>query len=299
MTSLWLTMLAGGLVGGGLVVALAGLSPAHPDLADAVRRLLPTDEDLRLPATPVGSGRAARLRARTLPQLAHGLGLDRFATDLRTLHLAPEDLAAKKVGYTLVGLVFPALMSTVLLLAGVRLPFTVPTAAGLVLGGMFFFLPDLSLRQDAAKARAALRSATCVFLELVAMERLADAGPTEALDRAAAIGGSAQFTRISDALLRAELAGQPSWTGLTDLAAETGVSELADTADIMRLAGRDGAAVYATLRARAASLRTQLLASSTAQANAASEHMVVPVSLLGLCFMALLGYPALMRILLS
>ena len=108
-----------------------------------------------------------------------------------------------------------------------------------------------------------------------------------------------QFTRIGDALLRAELAGQPSWTGLTDLAAETGVTELADTADMMRLAGRDGAAVYATLRARAASLRTQVLASSTAQANAASEHMVVPVSLLGLCFMALLGYPALMRILLS
>lgn len=67
----------------------------------------------------------------------------------------------------------------------------------------------------------------------------------------------------------------------------------------MRLAGRDGAAVYATLRARAAGLRTQLLAAATTKANAASEHMTVPVSLLGLCFMALLGYPALVRILLS
>ena len=38
---------------------------------------------------------------------------------------------------------------------------------------------------------------------------------------------------------------------------------------------------------------------ATAKANAASEHMVVPVSLLGLCFMALLGYPAIVRILLS
>jgi len=67
-------------------------------------------------------------------------------------------------------------------------------------------------------------------------------------------------------------------------------------ADIMRVAGHDGAAVYTTLRARAASLRTQLLTTATAQANAASEHMVVPVSLLGLCFMALLAYPAFIRI---
>ena len=62
-------------------------------------------------------------------------------------------------------------------------------------------------------------------------------------------------------------------------------------------AGRDGAAVATTLRARAASVRTQLLTLATAKANAASEHMVVPVSLLGLCFMALIGYPALIRIL--
>lgn len=298
MTPLWLTLLAGGLVGGGLVVALAGLTPARPDLADAVHRLLPTDTDLRS-TTPAASGRLAALRARVLPQAAQLLGLSRYATDLRTLQIRPEDLAAKKIGYGLIGLAFPPLMTAVLALAGVRLPFGLPAAAGLVLGGVFFFLPDLNLRQDAANARAALRQATCVFLELVAMERLADAGPTEALDRAASIGGSTEFARIRDALLRAELAGQPSWTGLTDLAAATGVTELADTGDIMRLAGRDGAAVYATLRARAASLRTQLLAASTAKANAASEHMVVPVSLLGLCFMALLGYPAFVRILLS
>ena len=144
-----------------------------------------------------------------------------------------------------------------------------------------------------------MRAATCVFLELVAMERIADAGPTEALDRAAAIGGSASSPASATRSCAPNWPGDPSWTGLTDLAASTGVTELGDVADIMRIAGQDGAAVYATLRARAASLRTQLLATATAKANAASEHMVVPVSLLGLCFMALLGYPAFVRILLS
>ena len=297
MTPLWMTLVAGGLVGGGLVVTLAGLSPARPDLADAVHRLLPTDTTLREAATP--STRWDRLGGKFLPQAAQMLGLARYATDMRTVQMQPEDLAARKIGYGLVGLAFPPLATAVLALAGIRLPFGLPAAAGVVLGGVFFFLPDLTLRQDATAARLRLRQATGVFLELVAMERLADAGPTEALDRAAGIGGSPVFTRIRDGLLRAELAGQPSWTGLTDLAAATGVTELGDVADIMRLAGRDGAAVYTTLRARAASLRTQLLASANAKANAASEHMVIPVSLLGLCFMALLGYPALVRILLS
>ena len=296
MTPLWASLLAGGLVGGGLVVALAGVTRVRPHLADAVHRLLPDETHPRPPA-PASSSRWGRLPARVLPHAVHALGLHRYALDLRTVQSTAEELAAKKLGYGLLGLLFPPLVSALVSLAGVRLPFTLPAVAALVLGAVFFLLPGWNLRQDAATARASLRSATCVFLELIAMERLADAGPTEALDRAAGIGGSAQFTRIQDALLRAELAGRPSWTGLADLAEATGVPELGDTADIMALAGHDGAAVYTTLRARAASLRTQLLAASTATANAASEHMVVPVSLLGLCFMALLGYPALIRIL--
>ena len=64
----------------------------------------------------------------------------------------------------------------------------------------------------------------------------------------------------------------------------------------MRLSGQDGAAVYATLRARATSLRTALTTQAAAAANAASEHMVIPVAALGLVFMALVGYPAFARI---
>jgi hypothetical protein len=298
MTLTWLVILAGGLLGAGLVVAFAGLSPARPDLADAVSRLLPGGPTTRPTAPPA----LARLgpRGRTaLVRATRAFGLTRYAADLRMIDMAPEVLAVRKITYAGIGLAFPAVMTAGMSLGGVGLPIAVPAVAGLVLGGVFFMLPDLNVRQSATAARAAMRTATCVYLELVAMERLADAGPTEALDRAAGVGGSPEFARIRDALLRAELAGQPSWSGLSDLGTATGVSELGDTADIMRLAGRDGAAVYATLRARAASLRTQLLSAATAKANAASEHMVVPVSLLGLCFMALLGYPAFVRILLS
>ena len=94
-------------------------------------------------------------------------------------------------------------------------------------------------------------------------------------------------------MLRAELDGRPAWSALNDIAERTGVRELGDAHDV---AGSDGAAVYTTLRARAQALRTQLLSSATAAANTASEHMVIPVSLLGVIFMGLIAYPALVRI---
>ncbi|WP_129337192.1 type II secretion system F family protein [Cellulomonas endophytica] len=295
MSGVWPVVAAGALVGTGLTVTAAGLWPAAPDLRATLDRLLPSD--LSHPTAARPPKRGAAVHARALPPVVDAFGLARFRTDLRILGLTPLDLAAKKLTLAGVGLAFPTLLSALLLLAGIQLPFAVPAVASLVLAGMLFWVPDLQVRRDSAAARTATRYATCTYLELVAMERIADAGVSEALDRAAAIATTPPFARIADALLRAELSGRPSWDGLRDLSTQTGVVELGDLADIVAVAGHDGAAIYTTLRARAASLRTQLLTQATATANAASEHMVVPVSLLGLCFMALLGYPAFVRIL--
>ncbi|MDO8119705.1 type II secretion system F family protein [Isoptericola sp. b490] len=278
-------------------MVVVGLKPAQPNLAAAVRRLLPTEATSAAPALDDATGFGAWLRRRVLPTAAERLGLKRFAADLQLLDRSMEHLAAQKLGYGVVGLVFPTFLTGLLTLAGLRPPVAIPLAVGLVLGGVFFFLPDAVVRREAASARASLRRATGAYIDLVALERLADAGSTEALDRAAAVSESPEFARIRDALLRAQLAGRPAWTGLSELAERTGVIELADVADVMAVAGRDGAAVYSTLRARAASLRTQLLTGEIGDANAASEHMVIPVSLLGMCFMALIAYPAFVRIL--
>jgi hypothetical protein len=190
-------------------------------------------------------------------------------------------------------------MASILLLAGLALPFGVPVAAGLALGAGMSLLPEVELRRRAALARDQMRRTVCVYLELVALERAADAGAVEALERAAAIGAGPGFVHIREALLRARLEGRTPWQQLSSLADELAVPELGDVADIMRLSGEDGAAVLPTLRARAASLRTSLLQAEVAAANEASERMSVPVALLGVAFMALLGFPALWRILLG
>ena len=292
-------ILAGALVGVGLTVMLAGLRAPAPDLRAAVARLTsPLDGPVQWESANQERGTALHhWSARLADRLAEALGLSRHRADLALTGTTPSRMAAEKLGYGMVGLVFPILMGSILAIAGVALPFPVPVAAGALLGLAMSFLPEVELRRRSALARLQLRRTVCVYLELVALERSADAGAVEALERAAAVGQGPGFGHIREALLRARLEGRTPWQQLSALADELDVPELGDVADIMRLSGEDGAAVLPTLRARAASLRTSLLQAEVAAANEASERMSIPVALLGVAFMALLGFPALWRIL--
>jgi hypothetical protein len=292
----WLILLAGAITGAGVALLIGALVPVHPDLHAALARLDPRAVEVD-PPEPSGHPRLDRVRDRVLPPLVQALGVRRFAADLHVVAQTPQALAVRKVAYALAGFAVPVLGAAGLGVAGVVLPGVVPAAAAVVLAGVLFFVPDVDLHRRAGAAREDLRRAASVYLELVALERAADAGTNEALDRAASIGTSPEFAAIRDALVRAHLAGQPPWQGLADLGDANGVPEFGDLADITRTAGESGAAIYVSLRARASSLRTQLLTAATAKANAASEHMVVPVALLGLTFMVLLAYPAFSRIL--
>ncbi len=291
-------IVAGALVGIGLTVAIAGLRVPAPDLAaslarlDAIAQASPSLDLGDRASTPIS--RAVR---RLADRLARRLRLERFHSDLALTGATSTRLALEKLGYGFVGLVFPLLMTSILAVAGLALPFAIPVFAGLGLGVAMSFLPEVDLRRRAAEARSQMKRTVCTYLELVALERAADAGAVESLERAAAIGEGPGFAHIRDALLRARLEGRTPWQQLSALSDDLAVPELGDVADIMRLSGEDGAAVLPTLRARAASLRTSLLQADVTAANQASERMSIPVALLGVAFMALLGFPALWRIL--
>lgn len=294
-------VIVGAAVGGGLAMVVAGLLPTTPDLRSALARL----DSASGPITANGADERERaldsrlhqwVRAH-LPELAARLGVERYRADLDLVGEAPETLVVRKLAYGLLGLAFPPVLTTAMAVVGLSLPLAIPGLASLGVAAALFHVPDVDLRRRAMATRREMRRAVCVYLELVALERAADAGTVEALNRAAEIGDGRAFSLIREALLRAHLSGATPWQGLAQLAQQLRVAELDDVADIMRLSGEDGAAVYATLRARAASLRTALLTEAAAEANAASEHMIMPVAFLGVTFMALLGYPAFARIL--
>lgn len=82
---------------------------------------------------------------------------------------------------------------------------------------------------------------------------------------------------------------------LADLAAETGVPELADLADIAGVAGQEGARIIDTLTARAASMRAAALSADRAVSGSRSTTMVIPIALLGAGFLLLIVFPVVYR----
>ena len=297
------------LIGSGAVVGLgvflllrAVLVVEQPRLADALVRLDGRAVPALVGSVPEASDRWARAAGRAGTWAAARLpaaGRRAPGQALALIGWTPEGYAARKLGLAAFGAAFVPLLTAVLGTVGVRMPVVVPVAGSLALAGVLFFVVDLVVRYQAAEARSQMRRALCSYLDLVSLRRDASEGPTIALERAAALGDGWVFRRITDALVAARLAGDAPWDGLRRLAADTGVGELADIADIAAVAAVEGASIAPTLRARAQSLRVQLLAEEEAAANTASEKLTAPVALLSIAFLLLFLYPALARLMAS
>ena len=283
-------LIIGALVGLGVFVAVSELVPAGSRVDAALERL----------NQPGGPPDASTRQA----SVTYGLG-QRLADALPWLPVPSADLAllgqdraawlASKVTCGLIGLAAPALFTVVLALGGHVSSWPVPVAVALAFGLAMFFAPDLVTRSNAAEKRYDFRHALGSYLDLVSLERGAGAGPTEALEAAAEIGGGWAFQRIGAALEGARRVGAAPWTALANLAAETGVPELADLADIAAVAGQEGARILDTLAARAASMRAQAMSADRAKAGSRGTTMVVPIALLAVGFLLLLVFPILYR----
>ena len=296
MTTLRLAVLAGCLIGLGVSLIIWRLVPAQIHLGDALERLSPSR--LSDPATqPIQAGslqdRLGIWAQRHLPVVSY---IKVPTHELALLRIPVHRYLGEKALYALIGLLFPTVATVVFGVLGLHLPIVFPVLGSLLLAIGLSFLPDITARTQAGAAREEFARALGAYIDLVALERHAGSGATQSLEKAAEIGDSWVFRRLREELHRAGLAGTPPWDGLTELAAELGLPELADLGDIMRLSGEEGATVYDTLRARSAGLRTALLAREHEKANAAGERMTMPVSALALIFLALLAAPAILRI---
>jgi hypothetical protein len=289
VVSTWV-IVVGALIGLGLFLIIAELLPAPVRMHAALERLGQTDRPDGMAVAPAPDGSAL---GRQLVELMPWLPIP--SADLALLGQDRAAWLVSKVTCGLLGVAAPVLVGVLAALAGVPLSWPVPLAGALLLGIGLFFAPDLVTRVNAAEKRTDFRHALGSYLDLVGLERGAGAGPTEALEAAAQIGGGWAFQRIEAALDSARRVGAPPWEALAGLAAETGVSELSDIADIAEVAGQEGARILDTLAARAASMRAQALAASRAKAGSRSTTMVVPIALLAAGFLLLLIFPIVYR----
>ncbi|KQX70151.1 type II secretion system F family protein [Streptomyces sp. Root1310] len=284
---------AGSTVGAGLALLVRELLRPQPALGPALARSAPAA--LTRPAPEQDReevwGRWLLVRLERLP------GVRIPTTDLALIGQGPGQFMLKKTALAALGLLCPVIATIPWIIAGASLPFYMPAGVGLIIAGLLFITPDLAVRDQAKRAREEFAHALSAYLDLVALKRAADAGPAEALEKAAEVGSGWPFLYLQGALRRARLEKIPPYQALTELSAEYGLPVLDDLADIMRGSATDGAAVYAALRARSAALTTELLASQSAEANAASERMTAPGALLAVLVMLLMAFPAVIRML--
>lgn len=287
---------AGVLVGLGFSLVLHELVPASARLDAALARLAAGPREAA--QGPVTDWRSGRDRlGRQLRSAAPWLPVP--VTDLALLGQGPDTWLASKITCSLVGVALPPVLDALTTLADFQLPWSISAFVSLGLGVALFFAPDLVTRVNAAEKRADFRHALSTYLDMVSLERGAGAGPTEALEVAAQIGGGWAFERIAIALHGARAMSRPPWEGLADLGREMGVPQLESLANIAEVAGEEGGRVMSTLMALAESMRTEARAATRAKAAAQSTTMVVPIAMLAIGFLLLLAFPILYRSLLG
>ena len=289
MNALQLVILAGGIVGFGVWIIAMRLAPAHPNLAQSLAMLSaipdsdPEPEIRGLQAVGAWGLRKLPEKMRPIP-----------TQDLALLRISPTVFLTKKMVYSVVGLLLPGAFLTILILVGVRIPVVLPGVVALAGAAAGFMIPDGQVRTRATRARDEFSRTLSCFVNLVALERSCGSGTKQALDVAAAVGDSWVFTRLKESLDRATWAGMTGHDGLWELSTDLGVTDLGEVADIVALSTAEGAGIYRILRAKARSIREGLLLSDITKANEANEKMSLPVSILGIVFLAILIGPALL-----
>ncbi|WP_270888894.1 hypothetical protein [Pedococcus sp. 5OH_020] len=271
-TGLQLAMTAGALIGLGVALLVWRLTPADPDLGDALGRLSPEHAKRAVEALHPASDTRERLGVWGMKTLPAGAWGTTPVQELAILRIPVSRYYGEKIMFALLGLAIPPLLTTFFTLLGARLPIFIPAVATLGLATVMFFLPNYNVRDDAKKARAEFSRGLGAYIDFVALERNSGAGPRQAMEVAAGVGDSWVFRRLGEELARTRWSGLTPWDALHGLALELGLPELDDLADIMRLSGEEGAQIYRSLRARSAGMRSAMLAAEKARPTRSAKR---------------------------
>lgn len=289
-----LVLLAGMLGAAGLVALARAVVPTTPRLAAALERAgatAPTGQ--RTVDLGPASSRSDRLGALVYRLIPLPLS-DRVRQSLALQNRSIAAFYGDKAALAVAGATLPALLGFGLT-AVFGVPVVVPLLAALLGAVAGFFAPDLMLRRTSDATRASAVGALLVFVDLVTLERLANASATQALQNAATVSDFPLFIRMRVALERARLEQQSPYGELRRMAEEMNLPELNDVADVMQL-DESGAALSGALRARVRELRDAHQTSEQVAAVAAAEGMTIYMTLPALVFGLIFIGAALLRI---
>ena len=198
--------------------------------------------------------------------------------------------ASEKILGGLAGFFLPLGFAAILAAGGVTVPtgWVAVLAVGLGIAG--FVWPDLGLSDRIERRRRDFRHSLSAYLDLVTIILAGGGGLETALHTSADLGDGWAFAEIRSALRRARLTNRTPWEVFDDLGTELGVDELRELAASAHLAGDQGARIRASLAAKADSMRANQTAAIEAQAEAATEKMLLPVVTLVVGMILFIGF---------
>jgi tight adherence protein C len=291
-------LIIGGVVGAGVFLLVIALTPRRVSLSKQIAAFdAERAQRTAQPSSYPGDGKESELSRRLGRWLVQfcaeqGWEFPSLRANLSLVGKSFENFLATKVLLAVFGFLIVPVIYLMLSFIGLHLPALIPVWVALIFATVFFFLPDLELRQQADRRRRDFRHAVGVFLDLVSMNLSGGRGVPEALMAASEVGGGWSMWRIRDALSNARITGQTPWQALGALGEDVRVDELRDLSAALSLVADDGAKVRESLTARAASLRRREIAELEGQAGEKSQSMLVAQMLMCAAFMLFLLFPA-------
>jgi Flp pilus assembly protein TadB len=170
---------------------------------------------------------------------------------------------------------------------------TVPLWLALAGGVAGYRWPLARVQTPARRRRTELAHTLAVVQDLTAVAMAGGAGIAQALDEATSVCRGWASQRVRHTFQMTRLTREPVWQALSTLGADTGVGELTEFANAIKLAGTEGARVRTTLSTHSATARAKAIAAMETAARAAGVRMSLPVLILALAYGLWLLYPAL------
>lgn len=305
--NLTMPVMIGAVLGLGIYALVRALMPSKRGAVATVARIDAMRARGAAYSAPLRSapeedaGRMDSLRARVGVRIAdfylqQGWEQRSLRADLAVLERSWENFLATKILLSAGGLVFGPFLFAIVWTLGFGSGPVIPVWMALACAGLFFFLPDLEIRRDAAEKRRDLRRVIGAYLDLVAMNLAGGRGLPEALMAAAEVSDGWALRRIRNTLADARITGTSHWQALGSLGEELGVEELRDLAGALALVAEDGAKVRESLASRAETMRHREMAEIEGNAGEKSQSMLVAQLLLCAGFLVFLMFPAAMRI---
>lgn len=292
-------VLAGAVLGLGVYLLVRALMPTRRGAVAQVARIDALRATSRTTSgIPAGSGGwRTRVGQRVADfYVSQGWQQRSLRADLAVLDRSWEAFLATKVLLSAAGLFFGPFVFVIVVTIGLGSNPVIPVWLALLFAAVFFMLPDLEVRRDAAAKRRDLRRVIGTYLDLVAMNLAGGRGLPESLMAAAEVSDGWALRRIRTCLADARITGTSQWEALGQLGEELGIEELKDLSASLALVADDGAKVRESLGSRAETMRHRELAEIEGNAGEKSQSMLVAQLLLCAGFLIFLIYPAAMRV---